>query len=350
MPASRLLPIARPALLAAIALTLAAGPAAAQSVADFYRGNKITLIVAASTGGGYDTYGRAVARHLGNHIPGNPAVVVQNMPAAGGLGAANHTYNVAAKDGTVILAFQNTVPLEPFFQNKQAQFEAAKFSWLGTPSTETALYMFWHASKIKTVKDAQTTEYVAGAAGAASTPAFYGRVFNQLFNFKARFIVGYPGQNEILHAIEAGEVEAMASPFWSSLKTSRPAWHKEGKVRFLFQYGGTEPHPELKDVPLAINLLPSEPDKALLNVAAAPLALGRPFGAPPGIPADRLAALRAAMMATFKDPAFLTDCAKLRIECDSPRTGEQLGDLIVKAYGAPANVRQRLIGMYQVTK
>jgi tripartite-type tricarboxylate transporter receptor subunit TctC len=349
MPASRLVPFARPALLT-LALTLAAGPATAQSVADFYRGKQVILIVAASTGGGYDTYGRAVARHLGNHIPGNPAVVVQNMPAAGGLGAANHTYNVAAKDGTVILAFQNTVPLEPFFENKQAQFEAAKFGWLGTPSTETALYMFWHTSKIKTVKEAQTTEYVAGAAGAASTPAFYGRVFNQLFNFKARFIVGYPGQNEILHAMEAGEVEAMASPFWSSLKTSRPTWHKEGKVRYLFQYGGTEPHPELKNVPLAINLLPSEADKALLNVAAAPLALGRPFGAPPGMPADRLAALRAAMMATFKDPAFLADCAKLRIECDSPRTGAQLGDLIVKAYGAPADVRKRLIGMYQVTK
>ena len=181
-----------------------------------------------------------MARHLGEHIPGKPTVVVQNMPAAGGLGAANHTYNVAAKDGTVITLFQNTVPLEPFFENKQAQFDAAKFGWLGTPTTEVALYMFWHTSKIKTVKDAQTHEYVAGAAGAASTPAFYGRVFNQLFNFKARFIVGYPGQNEILHAMEGGEVEAMASPFWSSLKTSRPTWYKEGKIRFLFQYGGAD--------------------------------------------------------------------------------------------------------------
>src|SRR5262245_42580061 len=198
-------------LIGALALSLTANSAAiAQSPADFYRGKKIALIVAASTGGGYDTYGRTVARHLGEHIPGKPTVIVQNMPAAGGLGAANHTFNVAPKDGTVITLFQNTVPLEPFFENKQAQFDAVKFGWLGTPTKEVALYMFWYASKVKTLQDAQTHEYVAGAAGAASTPAFYGRVFNQLFNFKARFIVGYPGQNEILHAMENGEVEAMA--------------------------------------------------------------------------------------------------------------------------------------------
>ena len=329
-------------------LVLAAdGPAGAQSVADFYRGKEVRLIIAASTGGGYDTYGRTVARHLGDHIPGKPTVVPQNMPAAGGLGAANNLFNVVPKDGTVISLFQNTVPLEPFFENKQAQFDAAQFGWLGTPTTEVAMYMVWHTSKIRTLKDAQTSDFVAGAAGAASTPAFYGRVFNQLFNFKARFIVGYPGQNEILHALEAGEVEAMASPFWSSLKTSRPAWYKEGKIRFLFQYGGSDPHPELKDVPLALDLLQTEADKTLLVVAAAPLGLGRPFGAPPGIPADRLAALRTAMMTTFRDPAFLADCAKQRLECADPKSGEELSTLVSRAYSAPADVRKRLIGMYQ---
>jgi tripartite-type tricarboxylate transporter receptor subunit TctC len=346
----RLSPLAERSIAALAFLAAAQASASAQGVADFYRGKQVALIVAASTGGGYDTIGRAVARHLGNHIPGNPAVVVQNMPAAGGLGAANHLYNVAPKDGTVIVAFQNTVPLEPFFDNKQAQFDAAKVGWLGTPSTEVALYMFWHTSKIMTVKDAQTREFVAGAAGAASTPAFYGRVFNQLLHFKARFIVGYPGQNEILHALEAGEVEAMASPFWSSLKTSRPTWYPEKKMRFLFQYGGSLPHSELKEVPLALDFLTEQADRTLLMVASAPLGLGRPFGAPPGIPAERLAALRAAMMATFRDPAFLADCAKLRLECDTPRTGEQLDALIAQAYAAPADVRQRLIAMYQVAK
>ena len=334
---------------ATLALLLGCTPAAAQGVADFYRGKEVRLIVSASTGGGYDTYGRTVARHLGEHIPGKPTVLVQNMPAAGGLGAANHTYNVAVKDGTVITLFQNTVPLEPFFENKQAQFEAARFGWLGTPSTEVAMYMFWHTSKIRTLKDAQTQEFVAGAAGAASTPAFYGRVFNQIFKLKARFIVGYPGQNEILHALESGEVEAMASPFWSSIKASRPTWYKESKIRFLFQYGSGA-HPELKGVPLALDLLQTEADKTLLVVASAPLGLGRPFGAPPGVPADRLAALRAAMMTMFKDPAFLADCAKQRLECADPKSGEELGTLVGRAYGAPADVRKRLIGMYQTTK
>src|SRR5262245_9821464 len=223
-------------------------------------------------------------------MPGIPPVVSQNMPAAGGLGAANHLNIVAAKDGTVIALFQNTVPLEPFFENKQAQFDAAKIGWLGTPTTETALYMVWHNSKIRTLADAQRQEFVAGAAGAASTPAVHGRVCHQIFNFKARFITGYPCQNEILLALENGEVEAMASPFWSSLKTARPGWYREGKIRFLFQYG-SEPHPDVKDVPLALDLLQNGADKTLLAAAAVPLGLGRPFGAPPRLPADRLAAL-----------------------------------------------------------
>ena len=183
--------------------------------------------------------------------------------------------------------------------------------------------MFWHTSKIKTLKDAQTTEYVAGAAGATSTPAFYGRVFNQLFGMKARFIVGYPGQNEILHAMESGEVEAMASPFWSSLKASRPTWSKEGKIRFLFQYGGSGPHPELKDVPLGGR---SPQERSRQDPAGGGrlrrLGSGRPFTAPPGIPADRLTALRTALLATFKDKAFIADCAKQRLRCADPKSGE----------------------------
>src|SRR5215470_12440101 len=160
-----------PRLAAFVLVSLASTAAQADDVADFYKGKELRLIVSASIGGGYDIYARAVARHLGAHIPGNPTIVPQNMPAAGGLGAANHLNNVAAKDGTVIALFQNTVPLEPFFENKQAQFDAAQVGWLGTPSTETAMYLFWQSSKIRTLDDAQHQEFVSGAAGAASTPA-----------------------------------------------------------------------------------------------------------------------------------------------------------------------------------
>src|SRR4051812_43257539 len=286
-------------LVACLALMPAA--ARADAVADFYHGKEVRLIISSSVGGGYDTYARAVAKHLGDHIPGNPTVVPQNMPAAGGLGAANHVYNLAPKDGSVIGALQNTVPFEPFFYNKQAQSDATRFNWLGTPTTEVGLYLVFHTSKVATLKDAQSMEFMAGGAGAASTPAFYGRIFNQIFGMKAKLITGYPGQNEILLAMETGEVEAMPSPFWSSIKVARPTWYKEHIANFLFQYG-TAPHPDLKDVPFAGDLLQKDEDKALLAAAAAPLGLGRPYALPPGVPPERLAALKAAMIATFTDP------------------------------------------------
>jgi tripartite-type tricarboxylate transporter receptor subunit TctC len=319
----------------------------AHAEADFYKGREIKLIVSATVGGGYDVYARTLAKHLGEHIPGNPTITPQNMPAAGGIAAANYLYNVAPRDGTVICLLQNTVAFEPFYANKQALFDAAKFSWLGTPTTEVAMYIVWHTSKIKTLHDAQTQEMITGGAGAASTPAFYGRVFNQIFNMKARLITGYPGQNEILLAMEKGEVEAMASPFWSSIKTSRPTWYPEAKIRVLFQYGA-EPHSELKGVAFALDLLRIEADKTLLIAASAPLGLGRPFVAPPDIPAERLAILRTAMMATIKDPQFRADCEKQRLECSNPRSGEQIEALITQAYATPEHVRKRLIDIYQV--
>jgi len=185
---------------------------------------------------------------------------------------------------------------------------------------------------------------VAGAAGAASTPAFYGRLFNDIFHFRARFITGYPGQNEILLAMENGEVEAMASPFWSSLKTSRPDWYAQKKVSFLFQYG-SHPHPELPDVPFAADLLDNPADKTLLMAASAPLGLGRPFAAPPGTDPEKLAILRRAFVETFRDPDFQADCVKLRIECSDSHDGTQLAKLIKDVYETPADLRQRLIAI-----
>jgi tripartite-type tricarboxylate transporter receptor subunit TctC len=321
--------------------------ARADPVADFYRNRDLRLIISASAGGGYDIYARVVAKHLNEHIPGHPTIVPQDMPAGGGLAAANHVYNVADRDGSTIAAIQNTVPFEPFYGNRQAQFDALKLNWLGTPTTEVALYIIWHTSKIKTLRDAQSQEFIAGGAGSASTPVFYGRVFNQILGLKARFIAGYPGQNEILLAMQNGEVEAMPSPFWSSLKTSRPRWVPDHLVRVLFQYGA-KPHPELASIPFAPDLLKNDSDRILLAAASAPLGLGRPFAAPPGVPANRLAALRAAMMATFKDPAFMADCQKQRLECSDVRSGSAIAASIAQAYAIPAAVKKRLTDVYQL--
>jgi tripartite-type tricarboxylate transporter receptor subunit TctC len=326
--------------------SLAAAGARADPVGDFYHGKDLRLIVSASVGGGYDVYARAVAKHLGDHLPGNSTVVPQNMPAGGGLAAANHLYNVADRDGSVIAVFQNTVPFEPFFGNRQAQFDPLKLNWLGTPTTEVAMYIVWHASKVQSLQDAQSHEFIAGGAGAGSTPVLYGRIFNEILGMKAHFITGYPGQNEILLAMENGEVEAMPSPFWSSLKTSRPHWVPDHLVRVLFQYG-LKPHPELTGVPFALDLLKSDDDKSLLSAASAPLGLGRPFAAPPGVPAERLAALRTALMQTFADPAFLSDCEKERLECSDAKSGQAIADLITQAYAIPSPIKKRLTDIYQ---
>ena len=331
-----------------VALTIvwaACGPSArADAVADFYKGKDLRLVISTTAGTGYDAYARAVGRHLGRHLPGNPSIVPQNMPGAGGITAANHLYAVAPKDGTVIGMIQNTVPFEPLFENKAALFDPVRFNWLGTPATEVGLFIVYHTSKIRTLRDAQSQEFVAGTTGTASTPAFYGRLFNQLLGLKTRLVPGYPGQLELLLAMEKGEIDAMTSPFWSSLKVQRPTWHRDQTVRILFQYGAA-PHPELKEVPFASDLVTSAADRILLAAAGAPLAAGRPIAAPPGIPADRLAALRAAMTATFKDPQFIADCDKQGIECTDTRSAWELETLIKDAYAAPADIKRRLIAI-----
>jgi tripartite-type tricarboxylate transporter receptor subunit TctC len=334
-----------PALLAAAALAgFGAAPAGAETAAAFYKGKDLRMIVATTAGTGYDVYARAVARHLTRHIPGNPKIVVQNMPGAGGITAANHIYSVAAADGTVFGMIQNTVPFEPLIGNKAARFDPMKMNWLGTPTTEVGLYIVYHTAKVRTLREAQARELIAGVTGTGSTPAFYGRLFNQILGLKARLIGGYPGQLEILLAMENGEVNAMTSPFWSSLKIQRPTWYPNKTVAILFQYGAA-PHPDLKDVPFAPDLVKNAADKTLLNAATAALGFGRPFAAPPAAPKDRIAALRAAMEATFKDAAFRADCQKQGVECDDSRTGAQMDAHIRAAYAIPAEIKARLIAM-----
>ena len=329
------------ALFAATAATARADP-----VADFYRGKDLRMIVATTAGTGYDVYARAVARHLPRHIPGNPSIIAQNMPGAGGITAANHIYSVAPPDGTVFGMIQNTVPFEPLLENKAARFDPMKMNWLGTPTTEVGLYIVYHTAKVKTLRDAQSHGLVAGTTGTASTPALYGRLFNQILRMKTRLVGGYPGQLELLIAMERGEIDAMTSPFWSSLKVQRPTWYPQKLATLLFQYGAAA-HPELKDVPFALDLVENADDKLLLTAASAPLGFGRPFAAPPGIPADRVAALRAAFAATFKDPAFLADCKKQGVECDDSRTGAQMDAHIRSAYAVPAEIKARLVALQQ---
>ncbi len=318
----------------------------ADAISDFYKGKDLTIIVSSSPGGGYDLYARMIARSIGKHIPGTPNAVVQNMPGAGGITAANNLYNIALKDGSVIGALQNTVPFEPIFGNKAAQFDPLKFNWLGSPNTEIGLLLLWHTAKANTIADTRTMETVVGTSGTASTPAFYARVLNEVFNTKLKMVGGYPGQTEAFLAIERGELDGYPSTFWSSLKATKPEWIKENKVKLLVQYG-RKPHPELPNVPVAREMATNDEDRALLDVSMAPLEAGRPYLAPQNVPADRVAALRKALMDTFKDKDFLEAAAKANLEVDAdPKSGEAIAALLTETYNAPESAKARMLTLY----
>ncbi len=323
-------------------LSAAAVPTAqAQSVANFYRGQTISMVVSSSAGGGYDTLSRAVARYLGKHIPGNPTVIVRNMPGAGGILAMNYLANVAPHDGLTIGQVQNNTPFEPLFGTKEAEYDATKMTWLGTPSVETALLIVWHTSPIMTIEDAKRIPMTAGASGANSTPSFYARLLNELLGLKLKIIAGYPGQNEAFLAMERGELDTYGDTFWSALTSTRPDWLKEKKIRILLQYG-PDKEAALPDVPYGPDLVKSEDDKKLFEAAYAPLAAGRPFVAPPGLLPDRTAALRAGFLATFKDSEFLADAEKKRLVINKPTSGEAMQAQIAHVYQMPKRIVDRL--------
>jgi tripartite-type tricarboxylate transporter receptor subunit TctC len=313
----------------------------AQSIEDFYKGKTVSLVVSSATGGGYDTLARLVSRHLPKHIPGNPQVVVRNMPGAGGITATNHLYSVAARDGTVIGAVQNNTPFEPLFGTKQANYDARRFNWLGSPSVETGLLTVWAGSPIKTLDDARRNELKLGSSGANSTPSFYGRLMNSTLGLKLRMIVGYPGQNDALVAMERGELDGYPSAFYNSLMATRSSWIPEGKVNLLVQYGA-EKEPQLPNVPFIFDVLKTDADKALWRVAVAPLGAGRPYLLPPETPADKVAAMRKAFKDAITDKEFLAEQEKLKLGADTPRSGEQVLALIEEAYKASPEVIEQI--------
>ena len=320
---------------------LAATPLRAETVGDFYRGKTISLVISSSAGGGYDTLGRAVARYLPKHIPGAPIITVRNMPGAGGIVATNYLYTAAPKDGTVIGIVQNNTPFEPLFGTREAEYDATKFAWLGTPSQEVGILAVWHGARTTTIADARAHEITVAASGANSTPSFYARLLNAILDTKLRIVLGYPGQNESFLAMERGEVDGYPSIFLSSLSSTRPAWIREHKIDLLVQYGEA-PSPDIAGVPFLADLVTREDDKLLARAAVAPLAFGRPFLAPPGTPPDRVAALRKGLMETFTDPEFVADAGRLQLDVANPRGGEAMQAQLEATYRTPVAVVERL--------
>jgi tripartite-type tricarboxylate transporter receptor subunit TctC len=333
-------------LAASACAALSVIPAKADAVADFYTNKNMSMIISSGTGGGYDALARTVGRHITKHIPGHPNMVPRNMPGAGGIVASKHLFSQAARDGTVMGIVMNNAPLEPLFGTKEADYDATRLNWIGTPSLETGLLISWHTSKFKTIEDAKRFEMTAGASGVNSAPAFYSRLLNELLGTKIKVIAGYPGQNEAYMAIERGELDTYGTTFWSSLTSTKQNWIKDKQINILLQYGPIK-EAELKNVPYGPDLVKNEEDKLLFQAAYGPLTLGRPFLMPPDVPADRLAAVRKAFMDMIKDSEFRADAEKLGLQIDNPRSGEQLQAEIDRLYKTPQRVVDRLRKIYQ---
>src|SRR5262245_37858320 len=328
--------------LALCALAAAYAPQVkADTVADFYKGRTVTVVVSSSAAGGYDTLARVVARYMGRHMPGNPVFIVRNMPGAGGMTATNFLYNNADKNGSVIGLVQNNTPFEPLFGTKEARYDPVKFNWLGSPSSETAMVLLWHAVPVSTLAELKAREVAVGVSGANSTPAFFTRLLNATLGTKMKPINGYPGQNDVLLAMERRELDGHPSAFFSSVRSTRPTWLREKTAKAILQYG-PEKLAELPDVPFAPDLVASEADKLTMQAAFAPLALGRPFLIPPGVPAERVAALRAAFAATMADAEFLAEGERMGLGLNAPRTGAQIQEVMERAYQSPPGVIERL--------
>jgi tripartite-type tricarboxylate transporter receptor subunit TctC len=312
------------ATLAVFACIASVMPALADDLADFYRGKTVALTVSSGAGGGYDTLGRTVARFLGRYIPGNPIVFVRNMAGANGIAAANYLYG-AAKDGTQIGLLQTNTPFEPLQGARDARYDPARFEWLGTPNVETGLLVVWNTVPVNTLAEARQREITAGTAGVNSMAAFHVRLFNDVFGTKLKAVGNYPGQTEAFYAMERGDLEAYPSVIYSALLVLKSDWLPQGKIKALVHYG-PEKRPELASVPYAPELPGNADDKTLLEVAFAPFALGRPFVMPPGVPADRVAAMRKALADTFADREFQAESKRLALGADSPRDGAYIQD------------------------
>jgi tripartite-type tricarboxylate transporter receptor subunit TctC len=315
--------------------------ASAAPVGDFYKGKTVSLIVGGSAGGGYDTLARAIARYIGAHIPGNPSVVVQDMPGAGGLVAMDYLFHSAERDGTVIALVENGPPLAPLFGVKEARYDATQFNWLGTPSVETAVTLVWHSVPVNSLDDLRTRATTMGASGTNSTQAFYTRLIDAVLGTKMKAINGYKGLNDTFLAMERGEIDGSPSVFYSAITSTRPNWLPDHLARPILQYG-PQPVKELAGVPFVPDLITAPDDKLLMQAAFAPLALGRPLVMPPGVPAERVTAMRQALADTFADPAFVADAKKIGLVVNAPQTGQQLQDVIDHAYATPPRVIDRL--------
>jgi len=332
-----------PARLLCLSLSVGAasylGATTAMSQTPSLAGKTVTMIIGFGPGGGYDLWARTIAAHIGKHLPGNPTIVPENMPGGGSYRAANFIYNVAPKDGTTIAAISRDAVLGPLTGAPGVQFDATKFSWLGTPAIETNVCIAYKTAAVKSVGDLTTKQLVVGDTGVGTGTHSYPKALDDILGMKFKIVGGYPSSADVFVALERGEVEGFCESY-DSIQARKPDWIANGTVVALFQ-GGSKPNPLLKGVPFVVDLAQKPEDKQAIEFLYAGQGIGRPYIAPPGLPPQTLKMLRDAFDATMTDPDFVAEVGLRRLSMD-PEDGAQLEALVKKTYATPKPIIDRI--------
>jgi tripartite-type tricarboxylate transporter receptor subunit TctC len=330
------------AMLAFAPVAFAAPFASAQSPADFYKGRNVDLYIGYSVGGAYDLYARVIARHLGKHIPGNPTIVPKNLEGAGSLRLANWLYNVGPKDGTALATIGRGTAFDPLLGSKGAQFQADRFTWIGSANNEVSVCVAWKTSGVNKLEDVLAKELIVGGTGQAADTDQFPRVLNGVLGTKFKIVTGYPGGNDVTLAMERGEVKGRCGWSWSSVIATHKRWVDDKSIVVLAQLS-LDKHPDLPDVPLIMDFAKSEDQQRMFKLIFARQVMGRPYLAPPGVPADRAEALRKAFMDTMQDPDFLAEAEKSQLEIN-PVAGAQVEKLVKELYQTPKALADKAAG------
>ena len=334
----------QPMLLATplIAALLSAGATPAAAQADALAGKSVQMIIGFGPGGGYDLWGRTLGRHIGKHLPGHPNVVPQNMPGAGSYAAASYIFNIAPKDGSVLGIIARDAALGPLTGASGARFDPTRLSWIGTPTKETNVCIVFHTAPVKSVQDLYEKQLILGDTGPGTGTRSYPKVLNDVLGMKFKLVGGFPSSAEVFLAMERGEVDGICESL-DSIKNRRPEWIPNKTVSVLFQ-GGAEPNPELQGVPFVLDLARTDEQKKTIEFLYAGQGIGRPFVAPPDLPAERLKMLRDAFNATMKDADFIAETKKSKLELE-PEDGEHLAALIAKIYATPKPIVDKIANL-----
>ena len=325
--------------LAAVALLIIPVAAQAQTPADFYKGKTVEFYIGYSAGGAYDLYARMISRHMGRHIPGNPQVVVKNMEGAGSQRLANWLYAAAPKDGTVFGATSRAMAFDPLLGSRTAQYDAARFNWIGSANDEVSVCVSWHTSGVTRWEDVLARELAIGSTGTGDDTYQFPRFVNNALGSKFKIITGYPGGNDVSFAMERGEVSGRCGWSWSSIKATRMNWFEQKIIHVLMQFSLAK-HPDLPNVPLITDLAKDDEQRQVFKLIFARQVMGRPYVAPPDVPPARVEALRKAFMDTMADKEFLAEAERAKFEI-TPVSGDKLTALVADIYKFPQAIAEK---------